>query len=435
MPKVKIYWGWIMLFSIFLMTFASSGSRFSFGVFLTRMSEDLHWGRDELSLAASLNLILAGLLRAVVGFMVDRYGAKFVLILGVFLCGSALMLTSVAQELWQFYLAYGVLLAIGFAFASPVVVTPVVSAWFVKRRSLAMSIGATGTALGQLITVPLAMATVLTVGWVNGYRVIGLFMLLIVMPVGYLLFANRPADKGLEPYGYVPGENNGRGRAGGGVAMTLREAMRSPDIWRLTLGFFACGFTMSFASTHFIAFAEDMGIEPMAAADALGIVGACSLAGGLAAGYLGDRFSRKNVLTAVYLIRGLSFVVLMQATDLTTLYLGSFLLGISWTSTGPLTSAITADRCGLKNLGSIFGTMYTIMPIGTGIGAYLAGAIYEARHGYELSLIISAAVGLVAAAIVFGVTEPDRLGGRGQRERQAQPQPVLTPSLVGERSA
>jgi MFS family permease len=435
MPRVTIYWGWIMLFSIFLMTFASSGSRFSFGVFLTRMSEDLHWGRDELSLAASLNLILAGLLRAVVGFMVDRYGAKFVLIFGVFLCGSALMLTSVAQELWQFYLAYGVLLAIGFAFASPVVVTPVVSAWFVKRRSLAMSIGATGTALGQLVTVPLAMAAVLTVGWVNAYRVIGLFMLLIVMPVGYLLFANRPADKGLEPYGYVPGESTGRGKGGGGISLTLREALRTPDIWRLTLGFFACGFTMSFASTHFIAFAEDMGIEPMAAADALGIVGACSLAGGLTAGYLGDRFSRKNVLTAVYLIRGLSFVVLMQATDLTTLYLGSFLLGISWTSTGPLTSAITADRCGLKNLGSIFGTMYTIMPIGTGIGAYLAGAIYEARHGYELSLIISAAVGLVAAAVVFGVTEPDRLGGRGQRERQTQPQPVLTPSLVGERSA
>jgi MFS family permease len=316
-----------------------------------------------------------------------------------------------------------------------VVVTPVVSAWFIKRRSLAMSIGSTGTALGQLVTVPLAMAAVLTVGWVNAYRVIGLFMLLIVMPVGYLLFANRPADKGLEPYGYVPGESNARGRSDGGVAMTLREALRSPDIWRLTLGFFACGFTMSFASTHFIAFAEDMGIEPMAAADALGIVGACSLAGGLSAGYLGDRFSRKNVLTAVYLIRGLSFVVLMQATDLSTPYLGSFLLGISWTSTGPLTSAITADRCGLKNLGSIFGTMYTIMPIGTGIGAYLAGAIYEARHGYELSLMISAAVGLVAAAVVFGVSEPDRLGGRGQRERQTQPQPVLTPSLVGERSA
>jgi MFS family permease len=270
------------------------------------------------------------------------------------------------------------------------------------------------------------MLAVLTVGWENAYRVIGLFMLLIVIPVGYFLFFNRPSDKGLEPYGYVPGESRAR-RAGGGADMTLREALRSLDIWRLTLGFFACGFTMSFASTHFIAFAEDMGIEPMSAANALGIVGACSLAGGLTAGYLGDRFSRKNVLAVVYLLRGLSFVVLIQATDLTTLYLGSFLLGISWTSTGPLTSAITADRCGLKNLGSIFGTMYTIMPIGTGVGAYLAGAIYEARHGYELSLIISAAVGLIAAAVVYGVKEPERLGGaRSGRETRPAMVPTLT---------
>src|SRR4051794_41765164 len=113
MPKV--YWGWIMLFSIALMTFASSGSRFSFGVFLIPMSEDLHWGRDQLALAASLNLVLAGLLRAVVGFAVDRYGSKAVVLTGVILCGTALLLSSVAKELWQFYLAYGGLLAGGVA--------------------------------------------------------------------------------------------------------------------------------------------------------------------------------------------------------------------------------------------------------------------------------------------------------------------------------
>src|SRR3954470_6509957 len=99
----KLYYGWIMLFSIALMTFASSGSRFSFGVFLIPMSEDLGWGRDQLALAASLNLILAGLLRAVVGFLVDRFGSKVVTITGVFLCGSALLLTSISRELWQFY--------------------------------------------------------------------------------------------------------------------------------------------------------------------------------------------------------------------------------------------------------------------------------------------------------------------------------------------
>jgi MFS family permease len=187
---------------------------------------------------------------------------------------------------------------------------------------------------------------------------------------------------------------------------------------------------MSFASTHFVPFAMDMGFEQMSAANALGIVGACSLAGGLTAGFLADRFSRKNVLATVYLLRGLAFAVLLQAHDLPTLYLGSFLLGVSWTSTGALTSAISADSYGLKHLGSIYGTMFTIMPIGSGIGAYLSGWIYEARHGYELSLILSCLVGLVAAAVVFGVREPDRHGGE---RRPAQRRPIEVGGLSAER--
>jgi len=429
----KIYYGWIMLFAIALMSFASSGSRFSFGVFVIPMSQELNWGRDQLALAASLNLILAGLLRPVVGILADRMGSKIIAMTGVALGGTALLLTSFARELWQFYLAYGILLAIGYSFTSPVTITTLVGRWFVKRRSLAMSIGSTGTSLGELITVPLAMLAVLTVGWENAFRVIAGFMIFVVLPVGALLLYNRPSDKGLEPYGFVPGES--AARRAQSVALTLRQASRTGDFWRLSLGFFVCGFTMSFASTHFVPFAMDMGFEQMAAANALGMVGAFALCGGLTTGFLGDRFPRKNVLATVYLLRGLAFAILLQARDLPTLYLGSFVLGISWTSTGALTSAISADKFGLKNLGTIFGTMYVIMPIGTGIGAYVAGLIYEVRHGYELSLIMSSLAGLIAAVVVFGVRETDRLGGaRGERERQ--PQPAIVPSLaVGERSA
>ena len=143
----------------------------------------------------------------------------------------------------------------------------------------------------------------------------------------------------------------------------------------------------------------------MVAANALGMVGAFSILGGLTAGYLGDRFRRKNVLAAVYLLRGLAFAMLLEAHDLTVLYLGSFLLGISWTSTSPLTSAITADRCGLRNLGAIFGTMFTIMPIGSAVGAYLGGVLYETAHGYHWTLAMSTVSGLLAAIVVYTVDD------------------------------
>ena len=421
MPRV--YYGWVMLLAVALMTFASAGSRFSFGVFVQPMSEALGWDRAQLALAASLNLLLAGVLRPLVGLMADRLGSKLIAMVGVAIAAAALLLTSFARELWQFYLAYGVVLAVGYACASPVTVTTLVSRWFVRRRSLAMSIGSTGTALGELVTVPLAMLAVLSLGWEDAFRLIAGFMVLIVLPVGWLLLHDRPADRGLQPYGHDAADGSS-GRREIGPTVTLRQALRSGDFWRLGFGFFVCGFTMSFASTHFVPFAMDMGFEPMVAANALGLVGACSIGGGLVAGYLADRFGRKNVLATVYLLRGAAFAVLLGARDLPTLYLGSFLLGISWTATGPLTSAITADRCGLRHLGTIFGTMYTIMPIGSALGAFLGGVVYEAAHAYDITLAASAASGLLAALVVYGVREPGRGDRLNQRVAPAATRPV-----------
>jgi MFS family permease len=420
----RIYYGWIMLSAIMLMTFASSGSRFSFGVFMQPMSETFGWDRAQLALAASLNLLMSGLLRPIAGLLADRLGSKAVALGGVATAALALLITSYAQSLWQFYLAYGVLLAVGYACASPVTVTTLVGHWFFKRRSLAMSVGSTGTSLGELVTVPLAMLAVLYTGWDAAFRLIAGFMLLIVLPVGLLLLANRPSDRGLRPYGE---EERPRARAIHTPSLTLREAIRHGDFWRLSFGFFVCGFTMSFASTHFVPFAMDMGFEPMVAANALGLVGGCSIVGGLAAGYLGDRFNRKNVLATVYLLRGAAFAVLLEAHDLPSLYLASFLLGISWTSTSPLTSAITADRCGLKNLGTIFGTMFTIMPIGSAVGAYLGGYFYELAHGYEVTLAMSALSGLLAAVVVYGTRGTDR----ADTPRVASAAPSVAPAAGG----
>lgn len=115
----RLHYGWIMLSAVALMAFASAGSRFSFGVFMKPMSEELHWGRDQLALAASLNLLLAGLLRPLVGVLADRFGSRTVALLGIALGGCSLILSSFARELWQFVLAYGFMLALGYAFVSP----------------------------------------------------------------------------------------------------------------------------------------------------------------------------------------------------------------------------------------------------------------------------------------------------------------------------
>ena len=160
------------------------------------MSEELHWGRDQLALAASLNLILAGLLRPWSASLADRLGSKIVAMTGVALGGSALH----ADQLRPGALAVlpGVRRPAGDRLRLRLAghVTTLVSQWFVKRRSLAMSIGSTGTSLGELVTVPLAMLAVLIVGWENAFRVIAGFMLFVVLPVGFFLLYNRPVRQG-----------------------------------------------------------------------------------------------------------------------------------------------------------------------------------------------------------------------------------------------
>lgn len=398
--RPQVYYGWILLACVMLLTFSSAGSRFSFGVFVKPMSESLGWDRSTISAVLGMNLLLAGLMRPAAGYFSDRFGPKPVYLFGLTLCGLALLLTSFTSELWHFMLAFGVILAVGYGSASPVTTTSMISAWFFQRRAFALSLSSTGTALGELVIVPLAMFLVLNLGWNTAFRAMSGWLLLIVLPIGFLLLASRPADKGLEPYGAHTPE----GRRHAAVkSISFREALKMSDLWRLTLGFFVCGFTMSFASTHFIPFATDMGMGEMAAAQALGLVGLFSIAGALGTGALADRFGRKNILSLVYFVRGFSFLVLFQAHDLPSLYLGSFFLGISWTATGPLTSALTADRCGLASLGTIYGTMFTIMPMGSALGAYVDGLIFDRYGSYEPSLLLSALAGFIASVVVFGV--------------------------------
>ena len=405
-PSAGLYYGWIMLGAVMLMSFSSAGARFSFGVFVQPIEAELGWTLAQLSGAAALNLLVAGLLRPVAGFLADRVGSRAVALGGLSVAGLALVLASLSRELWQFYLAYGVLLSVGYACASPVTTTTLISNWFVARRALALSIGSTGSALGELVIVPLAAVIVAAVGWQMAFRAMAGFIALVVLPLGLLLIRNHPRDIGLQPLGGTPRSARGD-TLEGRPALSLEQALRLGDFWRLGFGFLVCGFTMSFASTHFVPFAMEMEFESMTAAGALGLVGGFSILGSLATGALADRLGRKNVLATVYLLRGASFFVLLHAHhNPFALYLGAFLLGVSWTATTPLTSSITADRCGLTSLGTIFGTMFTVMPIGSAIGAGLSGLLHDLSGGYEWSLIMSGVAGLLAAAVVAAVREP-----------------------------
>jgi MFS family permease len=390
--------GWVIVAVVATILTATAGARYLFGVVLKPVSEQFGWDRASLTGAVSLSMLTLSLYQPFVGLLVDRFGSKRILVLGTVSLGAMLIPLSFATRLWQVYLIYGVLAAFGLAATSPVNVTALVSRWFQHRRGAAMALATSGSAFGQLLIVPLATWTLTITDWQTTYRVLAIVLLLVMAPLGLLLLRDAPPG--------VPQSRHAARKAPSAVSeigSTLRASLRTSAFWLLAFGFVACGFTMAFATTHFMAYADDMGMAPMHAADAVGVTAIFSVAGSVLLGLVADRWRRSGILAFTYLLRGIAFLLLLLLPTGNLIFVYAVVLGISWTATTPLTAAIAADLYGPRHLGVIFGTLYTFMNIGFGIGAFLDGFVYETFGNYNAALLLNVALGLLAAVGVWTV--------------------------------
>lgn len=385
-PQVPPY-GWVIVAVVAITMTIASGARFLFGVVLKPVSEEFGWDRAQLTGAVMLGMILLSIFQPIVGVLVDRVGPKRVLVVGLLLLGLALIPLSFVNQLWQVYLVYGVIMPFGLAAASPVLSTAIVGRWFTAKRGLALSIATAGSAFGQLLIVPLATWIMLLSNWETTYRIMAVAILFVSLPLTAFFLRDAPA---VEP------QQKAAGAPEWGV--TLREAMSHPTFWLLGFGFIVCGWTMAFPNTHFMAYADDMGMSVMHAANAISVTAVFSILGSILLGIAADRYSKPGILALTYGLRGLAFLLLLLLPAGNLIYVYGLVLGISWTATTPLTAAIAADRYGPRHLGLIFGSMFTFMNIGFGIGSFLDGVLYEATGNYNSSLAINVALGVVGSA-------------------------------------
>jgi MFS family permease len=358
-------------------------------VVLKPLSEQFGWGRAELTGAVMVSMIVVSICQPLVGYLVDRISPKRVLVAGLGLLGLALIPFSFATQLWQVYLLYGVLTSFGLAAASPVLATTIIGRWFTEKRALALSLANSGSAFGQLLVVPVATWVVLQTDWQTAYRMMAIALLAIALPLTVLILRDAPRPQAGVDTREAVDANSG---------VTLREALVHPTFWILAFGFLVCGWTMAFPNTHFLAYADDMGMSVMHAANTVSVTAIFSVIGSLLLGIAADRTQRTGVLALTYGLRGVAFVLLLLLPSGDLLYVYGLVLGISWTSTTPLTAAIAADRYGPRHLGVIFGTLFTFMNLGFGAAAVLDGIIFETTGSYERALDINVLLGLAAAA-------------------------------------
>lgn len=236
--RSRFFYGWVILGCAVLVMALASGTRMSFGVAMLPLSAQFGWTRTMLSTIALLTGIIGGLLQMVMGLLVDRYGARRLLSCGVALLGLGVWLLTVSTTVWQFGLAYGVLVGVGMAATQQVVTSTLVANWFQRHRGFAQSLLGSAAAVGWMLVVPANMFVERMYNWMTMYRTMGTILLVLVVPVIVLFIRNRPEDVGMHPYGaedaaLTPGPSNTTP-----AGIPLSQAVRTAQMWKLVyLGF------------------------------------------------------------------------------------------------------------------------------------------------------------------------------------------------------
>lgn len=402
-----VYQGWFVVTTVTTMLAVTSGARFLFGVVLKPLSDEYGWSREALSTAVTINVIFLTLLQPLIGMAVDRWGSRRILLLGTF--GTALLSLPItlANQLWQIYLFYSVIAAVSFAAMSPVNIVKLISGWFTKKRALALSISSSGSAFGQLAVIPVATWIMAHYGWRISYWSIAIVVVAAMLPIGWFFVRDAPKGTTDDAAGETEAVRAARiVQEDAEPKLSIWQAIRVPAYWQLSFGFFVCGYTMSFTQVHMIPYFLDMpehsvGTMQAVASIALSVVGGASILGALLIGYLADRLGPRQMLAMTYFLRGLSFTILLLAgANITGIFIAAIVMGVSWTSTTPLTSAISADIYGRASIGTIFGFIFSAMNLGVGVGSIVAGRDYDLTGNYHVALMVNAVLGFTAAAII-----------------------------------
>ncbi|MBI4317269.1 MAG: MFS transporter [Chloroflexi bacterium] len=407
----RFHYGWIIVFVSFTALLVGNGSRVPFGVFFKPMIGEFGWDRASASLAVSIGVLVYGLLQPLMGKAVDHFGARRVVIASTFATGIGTVLIAATSDLWQLYISYGIIASIGAGGLGFTTLTVLIANWFSTRRGLAMGISQAGFPASQLFMVPLSMFLIVSFGWRMSWAILAILFVTLMLPLSIYLLKGHPADLGLRPYGSAaaPVSRTGASAPAAGARRekrtSLTQAMRTASFWQLAFGYGVCGFTVSMVTTHLVAYASDVKISEVDAANALGLMGGLNIVGTMLIGALTDRIGNKNPLAFIYFTRGIAFIILLAVTNVGMLYLFAAVFGFAFLATVPPTAGLSADLYGRGSLGVIYGTVSLSHQTGGAIGAYLAGAIFDTSGSYHVAFVIGTVACFAAAAASYTIKE------------------------------
>jgi MFS family permease len=396
---------WLLLGGAFGAFTLSAALMHSYPVYLVAFIAEFGWSRAETSVAYSVSQLVGGASSPLVGYLVDRLGSRRLLLLGGGLLVAGLLGSAFVTALWQMIVLYGIVMTIGANCLGLVVFVPMLSRYFVRRRGMAISIVQSANGIARGISAPLVQLLISLIGWRSTYLVQAGLMGVLVLPLAALL---RRADappaqlqSGAVPND-MPADMPGAEPEPLGRGWTLGEASRTPHFWLLFAVYLFTGLGSFFVSLHQLAFAVDIGFDKLYAAEVLGMGAFLAVPGIVVTGTLSDYIGREwsAILAYGFSIIGVVFALLITSPDQhLLLWLHACFFGLTWGARGPAITAKTADLFPGRQLGTILGVITIGSGVGSALGSWGAGWIFDVSGSYRVAFIgsiVSYAAGVIA---------------------------------------
>lgn len=395
--RTSWYPGWNIVAAATLLTMLTVGMRLGIGPFFLPMAEDLGFSRSLLASIIGVGMLCYGLAMPLAGYLVGRLGTRFVLLLGTAIVFLSTAWTVTARTPVSFLLAFGVLMSFGLGFTSPVALTPVISRWFTRQRGMALFFLSTGSMAGMAVLTPVLTFAIAWVGWQQ--TLLGFAVIFAVVTIPAALFIIRddapagtdllPAAAGSPPQTAAPAQ----------ASLSFTAAVRTAPFLKIVFGLFACGFSMNLLGTHGVPMLMDHGFDAMTSSYGIGLIGLVAILGTLVLGRLSDHTARRNILGAIYFVRGLGFFALLVVGTHWELYIAAAIGGLVWAGSIATSSAMLADIYGVRLVGLMYGTAYLGHQVGAMLSSWLGGWAFE-RFGTHWVAFGTAGLLLLAAAAV-----------------------------------
>lgn len=373
-----------------LIALVALGMRHSFGLFLDPITGSLpDVDREAFGFAIALQNLMWGVAQPFAGMIADRFGSARVIFVGGMLYAGGLVCASAASTSLGLVLGFGVLVGVGLSATSYAVVLGAVGRWFPpERRTSALGIASLGGSLGIFLSVPVTLSLIDSLSWPTALVSLALVAAVICVLAPVL------SGRSVEP------------NADQTLKSALGEALSHRGFVLLVLGFFVCGFQLAFIGTHLPAYLLDRHLAPWLGGAALATIGATNIAGTFVCGVLGDILSKKKILVALYLARSgaVAVFVLLAPSDVSTLLFAA-VMGFTWLGTVPLTTGIVAQIFGARYLATLVGIVFLMHQIGSFLGAWLGGLVFEHTGNYDIMWWSVVASGVLAAVIHLPINE------------------------------